>query len=46
MDMRKEKGNKTRAERPCYYLDKLCEQFTPGNQPESFDDPSVGNEEL
>ncbi|MEZ5936477.1 MAG: hypothetical protein R3F54_32190 [Alphaproteobacteria bacterium] len=45
MDKRIKKNDKP-VKRPRYNLEKLLEQITPDNQPESFDDPPVGEEEL
>ena len=40
------KKNEKAGKRPRYDLDKLLEQITPDYQPESFDDPPVGEEQL
>ncbi len=45
LDMRTTKTGKTRK-RPRYNLGKLLDQLTPDNQPKSFDDAPVGEEEL
>ena len=43
----KQKENKDKpGKRPRYDLETLLDQITPDNQPESFDDPPVGEDML